>query len=167
MRPKRESLASGFSNLELGGRGFDPHRPYQFSHSLQRTCDFRRQQKAAISNRIASASGSNSWHGWQAGESTSALRHWSLDFLGRMLPVGQGKTVANHAAISTPDRSRVSRASLSQLPSSIVALAKHPRSHVDDEYPPDNNQRADLQTEVAGFLIRLRIAANCNRLTQS
>ncbi len=29
MRPKRGSLASGFSNLGSGGRGFDPHRPYQ------------------------------------------------------------------------------------------------------------------------------------------
>jgi hypothetical protein len=53
------------------------------------------------------------------------------------------------------------------LLSSIAALAKHLRSYVDGEYPPDQNQGADLQVEVAALLYRHSVAAMGNRMTHN
>jgi len=33
------------------GRGFDPHRPYQLSHSLQRTCEKHEAAKGSINKK--------------------------------------------------------------------------------------------------------------------
>jgi hypothetical protein len=81
--------------------------------------------------------------------------------------VGQGKTVASDAAITTSDPNRVSRASLLQLSSNIAVLAKHPRRYVDGEYLPDHNQGADLQMEVAALSYRQPVAAIGNWMTHN
>jgi hypothetical protein len=38
------------------GRGFDPHRPYQFSYSIHRTCENPEAAKGSINSKAASAS---------------------------------------------------------------------------------------------------------------
>ncbi len=105
-------------------------------------------------------------HGWQADQSTSTPGHQSLDCSGRLRPRARSEGCERRINHGAGCKSSV-RASLMPFPDNIAALAKHPRSHIDGEYPPDHNQRAVLQTEVAARLQRLLLAAVRNRKTHS
>ncbi len=103
-------------------------------------------------------------HGWQADQSTSTPGQRSLDGSGRLrlwARKGSCELHINHEAGSKSSF----RASRMQFPDNIAALAKLPRSHIDGEYPPDHNQRAVLQTEVAARLKRLLLAVVRNQKT--
>ena len=144
-----------------------PNAPTSFPIHFKGLATSARQQKAAIRNRIASASGANLAARMAGRRINLSARALYPRFLWQDAPVGQGKTVASDEAITTPDPNRVSRASLLQFSSNVAALAKHPRSYVDGKYPPDHNQAADLQMEVTAFLYCHPVVRMGNRMTHN
>jgi hypothetical protein len=49
------------------GQGFDPHRPYQLSRSLHRTCESIEAAKGSNKPGNVGSRSKASRHGWQAG----------------------------------------------------------------------------------------------------